>query len=104
MQNIYDFLAEHGTRQAYVRTNPTGTSALITELRATGSPIDNLALEWVQDMIMVQPQLRPTAASLIGSIISEGHDGAGNEVFCGICCTSHDEFWTDFDELDISDD
>jgi len=30
---VYDFLKKHGLGQAYVRTNPTGTLALVTELK-----------------------------------------------------------------------
>jgi hypothetical protein len=99
---MYDFLKEHGSRQAFVRTNPTGTNALITELKKTGSPTDNTALVWVQDMIMLQQQLRPTAASLIGSIASASEEGR-NEAFCGICCASRDDVLSDFDELEIDD-
>jgi len=100
---IYDFLKEHGSGQAYVRTNPTGTDTLVAELKETGSPTDNVALGWVQDMVTLPQQLRPTAASLIGSITSAGQKGDGNEAFCGICCASHDEFLSDFDELEIAD-
>ncbi|KAF2023171.1 kinase-like protein [Setomelanomma holmii] len=100
---MYNFLKEHGSRQAYVRTNPTGTDALITELKETCSPTDNAALVWVQDMIMLPRQLRPTAASLIASITNAGQERDGNEAFCGICCASPDDFLSDFDELEIAD-
>jgi tetratricopeptide (TPR) repeat protein len=100
---MYNFLKEHGSGQAYVRTNPTGTDALIAELKETGSPADNAALVWVQDMIMLLQQLRPTAASLMASITSAGQKGDTNEAFCGICCASPDDFLSDFDELGIAD-
>jgi serine/threonine protein kinase len=100
---MYDFLKEHGSGQAYVRTNPTGTNALITELKKTGSPTDNAALVWVQDMIMLPQQLRSTAASLMASITSAGQNGDRNGAFCGICCASPDDFLSDFDYLDIAD-
>jgi hypothetical protein len=94
---------QHGSRQAFVRTNPTGTSALITELKETGSPTDNAALVWAQDMVMLQQQLRPTATSLIGSITSADEKGGRNEAFCGICCASRDNVLSYFDELEIAD-
>jgi serine/threonine protein kinase len=100
---IYGFLKEHGSRQAFVRTNPTGTNALITELKETGSPTDNAALVWVQYIVMLQQQLRPTAASLMGSITSAGEKGGGNEAFCGICCASRDGVLSGFDKLEIAD-
>ncbi len=100
---IYGFLRGHGTRREYVRTNPTGTSALITELEQTGSSTDNAALEWVRNMIMSEQHLRPTAASLVESITSASQKGAGNEVFCGICCASHDDFLSGFHEFSPAD-
>jgi tetratricopeptide (TPR) repeat protein len=102
VEYAYDFLEKHGSQQAFVRTNPTGTTALITELKGTGSPTDNTALVWVQDMVMLQQQMRPTAASLMGSIISTGEKGDGNGAFCGICCASSDEVLSDFDELEMA--
>jgi serine/threonine protein kinase len=53
VEYVYNFLKEHGSRQAFVRTNPTGTDALIIELKETGSPTDNAALVWVQDMVIL---------------------------------------------------
>jgi serine/threonine protein kinase len=101
-ESIYDFLKDHGSRQAYIRTNSTGTDALITELKETGSCTDNAALGWVQDMVMLYPQLRPTAARLMASIISASQNGGGNEAFCGICCASPDDVLDGFDELEIT--
>jgi tetratricopeptide (TPR) repeat protein len=99
VEYVYDFLKEHGSRQAFVRTNPTGTEALIAELKETGSPTSNAALGWVRDMVTLQPQLRPTATWLMASIMSAGREGGGNEVFCGICCASPDDVLSDVDEL-----
>jgi serine/threonine protein kinase/tetratricopeptide (TPR) repeat protein len=99
---MYEFLKEHGSGQAYVRTNSTGTDALITELKETGSPTDNAPLRWVQDMMMLPQQLRPTAASLMASITSAGQRGDRTEAFCGICCASPHDSLSDFDELEIA--
>ncbi|KAJ5025737.1 kinase-like protein [Bipolaris maydis] len=103
INSIYTFLKEHGTSQAFIRTNPTGTDALIIELKGIGSPADNVALVWTQDMIMVQQQLRPTATSLVASILSKSQEESGSEVFCEICCTSQQDDLSDFNELDIAD-
>jgi tetratricopeptide (TPR) repeat protein len=103
VEYMYNFLKEHGSEQAYVRTNPTGTLALITELKEIGSPTDNVALGWVQDVVMSPQPLRPTAASLSVSIISVGQKGDGNEAFCGVCCASSDDILSDFDELELAD-
>ena len=100
---MYDFLKEHGLGQAYVRTNPSGTDALVAELKETGSPTDNLALRWVQDMVMLPQKLRPTAASLMVSITGADQQGDRTESFCGICCASPDDFLSDFDGLEMAD-
>jgi len=103
VEYIYNFLSEHGSRQAYVRTNPAGFHDLVAELKQTSSKTDNAALGWVQDMLMLQQQHRPTAASLMASITNAGRKEDGNEVFCGICCASRDDLLDDFDELEIAD-
>jgi serine/threonine protein kinase len=69
---MYDFLKKHGSGLAFVRLNPAGTDALVAELKEVGSSTDNAALGWVQDMVMLPQQLRPTAVSLIASITSAG--------------------------------
>jgi tetratricopeptide (TPR) repeat protein len=103
VEYVYDFLNEHGSQQALVRTNLIGTNALIAELKKTGSPTDNAALVWVQNMVMLQRQLRPTAALLMGSIASAGEKGGRNEAFCGVCCASRDDVLSSFDEPEIAD-
>jgi serine/threonine protein kinase len=100
VEYMYNFLKEHGSGQAYVRTNPTGTRALIKMLKETGNSTDNAALEWVQNMVISPQKLRPTAASLMASIATAGQKEDGNEAFCGICCASPDDFLSDFDELE----
>jgi serine/threonine protein kinase len=102
VEYVYDFLREHGSQQAFVRTNPTGTLSLITELKETGSSTSNVALGWVQDMTMLQRQLRPTAASLIAAITSAGQ--MGDDVFYGICCALPDDVLSDLDGLEVVDD
>lgn len=58
-----------------------------------------------QDMIMVRQQLLSTAALLVASILSKSQkwSGSGSVVFCGICCTSHYDDLSDFDELETDD-
>jgi serine/threonine protein kinase len=100
VEYIYNFLKEHGSGKAVVRTNPTGTDALVKELKKSSSSTDNVVLTWVQDMVRVQRQLRPTAASLIACITSASHNGEGDGAFCGICCILPDDALGDFDVLD----
>lgn len=105
--DMNSFLQEHGSGQSYVRTNLAGADALIAELKAGGNDTDNAALEWVRDMVNPQSELRPTAASLIGSILSAraGEERGGSRAFCGICCASpdndHNNMLSDSKELEI---
>ena len=75
-----------------MRTNLAGVDALIAELKTTNNRTDNAALEWVRDMVNPQSKLRPTAASLIASILSAGagEEWGESRAFCGICCASPD--------------
>ena len=105
VRDMYGFLQEHGSEQTCVRTNLAGTDAFVAELETIGDGTDNAVLGWVRDMIRPRQQLRPTAASLIGSILSTraGEEWGENRAFCGICCASpDDDLLSDFDELQIS--
>ncbi len=99
-ESIYEFLSEHGSRQAYVRTNSDGLRELLADLKETSYLTDNVVLMWIQDMLIIQPALRPTAAALTASIIAAGE--SGNRGFCGICCMTPDDLSDDFDEFSIS--
>ena len=44
---IYEFLLEHGSRQAYVRMNPDGLRELLANLKDTSYPTDNVVLIWI---------------------------------------------------------
>ncbi|KAL5349220.1 hypothetical protein ACLOAV_005508 [Pseudogymnoascus australis] len=99
VEYMYQFLAEHGSRKALIRTNPGALSEFVAELRGMGNPADNAALGWVEDMLLVQQDLRPTASSLVASTISSGKEGEKKVAFCGICCVSrHDDFLDEADE------
>jgi serine/threonine protein kinase len=99
VEYIYDFLSKHGSRQAFVRTNPMGVNELIVELKKTTHPADNAALGWAQDMLRIQHDQRPTAVSLMESITAVGE--GGNRRFCGICCVSPDDLLDGFSDLEI---
>ena len=103
VEQVYDFLRERGSRQASVRANIDGTHLLIAELRTVGSPTDNAVLGWIQDMVVLQPQVRPTVTSLMASIISASQKGGRHEAFCGICCASLDGAADEFEDLEMID-
>ncbi|KAI4162475.1 MAG: hypothetical protein LQ342_003890, partial [Letrouitia transgressa] len=98
---IYEFFKTHGSRQDFVRTNPTALPELVAELKETGNILDNRALEWVQQMLLTEQQLRQTAVALATSIIAAGKQGDENGPFCGMCCVSLDDDFSDtIDELE----
>lgn len=98
---IYEFFKGHGSRQDFVRTNDIALLELVPVFKETGSVSDNQILEWVQQMLITEQQLRPTAAALVASIIAAGKQRDGNGPFCGICCVSLDDGSSDaVDELE----
>ena len=101
IERMYEFFKVHGSRQPYIRTNPTGLSELIAEFRDTGNPSDNIALVWAQDMVVIEPELRPTAAALAASIATSCRDHERMATFCGICCRSDED--DDSDDNDSSE-
>jgi hypothetical protein len=98
---MYQFLTDHGSQTGYIRTNPAALSEFLAELRGTGSPANNTVLVWVQEMLSIQQLLRPTAASLVVTITSTSKEEEGNSAFCGICCVSNNnDFSDEVDELE----
>jgi hypothetical protein len=80
------FFKEHGSGQAFVRTNHPALADFVAELREMGTAHDNRALDWTEQMLLTSQDLRPTAASLAASITSARRERDGNAGFCGICC------------------
>ena len=98
---MYEFFKRHGSRQNFVRTNRAALLELVAELQETGNMSDNRTLEWVQQMLLTEQQLRQTAAALVASIIAAGKQEDGNGPFCGMCCVSLDDDFSDaVDELE----
>ena len=101
IEYMENFFKEHGSQQAYVRTNTVALLKLVAELEGVGSLCDNRALEWIQRMLLTEQQLRPTAASLVASITASDKDRHGSTLFCGICCLlPDDQFFDSVDELE----
>jgi TolA-binding protein len=105
MEFMEKFFKEHGSRQAYVRTNTAALLELVAELEGVGSLCDNRALGWIQRMLLTEQQLRPTAASLVTSITASDKDRHGSTLFCGICCLLPDDpFFDSVNELEDDSD
>ncbi|KAF2801441.1 kinase-like protein [Mytilinidion resinicola] len=92
IQDMDEFLERRGSRQTLIRTNTAALPEFVAELEGIGVSSDNRALSWTQQMLSTEQQLRPTASSLVASIMasSQGREMTG---FCGICCVySEEEF------------
>ncbi|KAK3202007.1 hypothetical protein GRF29_164g1390648 [Pseudopithomyces chartarum] len=101
VQDMDNFLLQHGSHHPHFYENIPALSELTEELGGIGRVSDNRALVWTQQMLTPQQQFRPTASSLVESILES--DG-----FCGICCTSRegsdlsDFHWEDEQESEES--
>ena len=94
VQYMNEFFSQHGSRQAYIRTNLDGFLEFVAELEGTGA--NNRALGWARQMLSVEQLLRPTASSLVTSITDSSQEGETG--FCGICCVSSEEQFSDWME------
>ena len=95
IEYIDEFFERHGSRQTYVRTNHAALTELLKELRSTGKVSDNRPLEWIQSLLQVEQELRPTATKLVASITATDTERGGRGAFCGICCAYLDESSSD---------
>ncbi|KAI2466441.1 kinase-like domain-containing protein [Annulohypoxylon bovei var. microspora] len=98
IEEMDEFFEAHGSGRRFAHSNHTALLEFITELKKAGRKSDNVALAWVQQMLEVEPQLRPTASKLVGSIIPSGEQDEKASAFCGICCSSLDD--SDGDDSD----
>ncbi|KAJ9655425.1 hypothetical protein H2201_008810 [Coniosporium apollinis] len=88
MSDFKDYFDNTGSREPYIRDNLEATSQLIAELRTVGSLVDNIALGWIERMLQLDRNARPTAAQLVVEITRPTGDGVP---FCGICCLADEE-------------
>jgi len=95
-----DYFAHHGSGEFYVRTNPHATVEMISELEKIEPTSDNRVIEWIQEMLQVDRNARPTAAELIASITGQDKYGEFSSAFCGMCCSYGDELSEVEDSMD----
>jgi serine/threonine protein kinase/tetratricopeptide (TPR) repeat protein len=94
-KDIDGFFKVHGSRKSYVRTNPEAFTKLVEEFQGTENLHDNVALAWIQQMLEREPQCRPKAAELVTMITASDKESGGSTIFCGICCISPDDGFSD---------
>lgn len=95
-----DYFDNHGSRNRCVHLNLDATTEIISKLKKTGSVSDNRVIEWVQKMLRVDRNARPTAAMLIASIAGRDKYGEVSNAFCGTCCSYEDELSEAQDSMD----
>lgn len=94
------YFEENGSKEPLICKNRVAFAGMMADLKRIGNESDDRVLEWVNDMLHVDPEMRPTAASLVTSIITADKGRGGSTVFCGICCLSSDYDVSDVDELE----
>ncbi|EON69970.1 serine/threonine protein kinase [Coniosporium apollinis CBS 100218] len=96
MSDFKEYFDTTGSREPFIRVNLEATFQLIAELRTVGFAKDDIPLGWIERMLRLDRNARPTAAELITEIIKCTGDGMR---FCGICCLAEEES-DETDELD----
>jgi tetratricopeptide (TPR) repeat protein len=87
-QDVDDFFEQHGSERIYIHANIDALPEFIAALEGMGQLSDNIAFSWVKQMLRKEQRLRPTASSLVTSILA-------STGFCGICCVdSEGDFLT----------
>jgi serine/threonine protein kinase len=84
-EDMDTFFEEHGTSQRYISLNPGALSEFAAELAVLSNKCNDRALKWAQSMLQANHKLRPSASSLIDSVIASDQETEGPG-FCGICC------------------
>ncbi|MCJ1245319.1 hypothetical protein MMC30_002523 [Trapelia coarctata] len=100
LNDLTKFIAKNGIggRTAY-HCNLDTVSRWIKQLHQTNSlEPDNVPLLWVEAMIGEEPTLRPTAELLAAGIKSHRSDSDRVGEFCGICCRTEDEYFSNPEE------
>jgi serine/threonine protein kinase len=96
------FFKVYGSREAYIHTNLVAFVKLVEELQGMGNLHDNIVLTWIQPMLEQEPRCRPTAAELVAAITSCNKRSGDRTTFCGRCCVSPDDDFSDsIDEFEI---
>lgn len=95
-----DYFAHHGSGEFYVRTNPLAEVEMISELEKIEPKSDNRVIEWVQEMLQVDRNARPTATEIIASITGQDKYNESSSAFCGMCCSYGDESSEAEDSMD----
>jgi serine/threonine protein kinase len=86
------FFQTHGSKTVIFWNNSSAVSQWIAMLRGSEeSELDNIPLEWVQEMLHHDPAKRLDANTLVYTIMSSGSDSGSITTFCGTCCTEHEE-------------
>jgi serine/threonine protein kinase len=95
VQDMDDFFRQSGSQQVSIRTNLDALPKFATKLEVVGNSLDNCALGWTRKMLSAEQQLRPTASSLVASIVAANQEEESMS-FCGMCCGFLDEDYSDF--------
>lgn len=102
LAQLSTFMLENGTRNTHYHDNKSAVEVWISQLRGGDEETaDHEIFDWVQAMLMVDRNLRPSADTLAAEI-SNARSATGRVgEFCGICCRGSDE---QFADVEMDDD
>lgn len=81
-----DYFQHHGNRARFIHANMDALPKFSKELRRVGDTLDNKALVWIEKMLVVDKEKRPSASALV-TLITGAKKGEKRTELCGRCCT-----------------
>ncbi|KAI2627287.1 kinase-like domain-containing protein [Hypomontagnella submonticulosa] len=91
IEDMNRFLLAKGMKSDRAHANYGAVFDFIAELKQTAKSADNIVLEWVKEMLHLEPPSRPTATKLVASSINAAEREEATSTFCGICCSLPDD-------------
>ena len=82
IQSMREYFESHGSRGPFFSNNMEAAKEWFLMLTATGSYFDNKPVQWAQNMLQYDRDLRPKSRTLVETILSDH----SNAEFCGSCC------------------
>jgi hypothetical protein len=90
IQYLPNFLKTRGSRREFVREDAEALHQLLGELAVKGNELDNKPLVWIEKMLKRENELRPSAAKLVGYIITDAIGYNRSAQFCAVKLPSFD--------------
>ena len=97
--DLRNFIVSNGTSRAVYHSNLDAVASWIKQLHQVNTlEPDNAPLLWVEEMLREDPNFRPLAEVLAAGIITHRSPSDRAGEFCGICCRTEDEYFSNPDD------